>query len=188
MNIRFAPVALAAAMNLIPCAIAQQTSGSGNVIRSETRVVLVDAVVTNKKGEYVHDLTAKDFKVYEDKKEQTVTGFSWASDPASAVNAGPRRIVLFFDNSTMTPADQLFARKVAARFIDANAGPDRLPNLLIAVVNFGGTLEMTQNFTADVQRLKALSAPSGPLRRCPAVLRPAGTAKRLPGSRTGYWL
>ncbi len=45
---------------------------SGAVIRSETRVVLVDAVVTNKKGEYVHDLTAKDFKVWEDNKEQTI--------------------------------------------------------------------------------------------------------------------
>ena len=38
------------------------------VIKSETRVVLVDAVVTGKKGEYIRDLTAKDFRVWEDNK------------------------------------------------------------------------------------------------------------------------
>ena len=37
---------------------------NGTVIRTETRVVLVDAVVTDKKGGYVRDLTKKDFKVW----------------------------------------------------------------------------------------------------------------------------
>src|ERR1039457_6926975 len=50
---------------------AQPPAQSGTVIRSETRVVLVDAVVTDKKGNYIHGLTAKDFKVLEDRKEQT---------------------------------------------------------------------------------------------------------------------
>ena len=45
---------------------------SGAVIRAETRLVLVDAVVTDKKGDYVHDLTIKDFKVWEDNKEQNI--------------------------------------------------------------------------------------------------------------------
>jgi hypothetical protein len=31
------------------------------VIRTETRLVLVDTVVTDKKGKYVRDLTQKDF-------------------------------------------------------------------------------------------------------------------------------
>ena len=36
---------------------------SGILLRTETRMVLVDAIVTNKKGEYIRDLEAKDFKV-----------------------------------------------------------------------------------------------------------------------------
>ena len=36
---------------------------SGVVIQTETRVVLVDAIVTDKKGEYLRNLTAKDFIV-----------------------------------------------------------------------------------------------------------------------------
>jgi len=45
------------------------------VIRKESKLVLVDAVVTDKKGNYVHDLAQRDFKVYEDNKEQQVASF-----------------------------------------------------------------------------------------------------------------
>ena len=41
-----------------------------------------------------------------------------------------------FDNSTMDTGDQMRAREAAAKFIDANAAPNRL----IAVVDFGGTI------------------------------------------------
>ena len=133
---------------------------SGTVIRSETRLVLVDAVVTDKKGAYVHDLTAKDFRVWEDNKEQSVKNFSFEADPASPLNSQPRYLVLFFDNSTMDFADQQHARQAAGQFIDANAGPNRL----MAIVNYGGSLQIAQNFTADATRLKAvvtgLSIPS----------------------------
>jgi len=37
---------------------------AGPAIKAESRLVLVDAVVTDKKGNYVHDLTQNDFKVY----------------------------------------------------------------------------------------------------------------------------
>jgi len=40
-------------------------AGSLPVIKSETRVVLVDAVVTDKKGEYVRDLESKYFRFLE---------------------------------------------------------------------------------------------------------------------------
>ena len=54
-------------------------------IRTETREVRVDVVVTDKKGEYVTDLTQKDFKVYEDNKEQSIINFSFGADPAGPV-------------------------------------------------------------------------------------------------------
>jgi hypothetical protein len=50
------------------------------VIRKESRLVLVDAVVTDKKGNYIRDLTDKDFKIYEDNKEQPVASFSSGAD------------------------------------------------------------------------------------------------------------
>ena len=58
--------------------------------------------------------------------------------------------MLFFDNSTMQMGEQAQARQSAARFIESNAGPDRL----MAVVNFTGALVVAQNFTDDIDRLK----------------------------------
>ncbi len=117
--------------------------------RAETRLVLVDTVVTDKKGNYVRDLADKDFRVWEDGKEQTITSFSFEENTGSP-NSQPRYLVLFFDNSTMDFSDQAKARDAAAKFIDANAGPNRL----IAIADFGGTVRISQNFTADAQRLK----------------------------------
>ncbi len=136
--------------------IAQQTTplpaDPNNVLKVETNVVLVDAVVTDKKGNYVRDLKQKDFKVWEDNKEQQIKSFSFEADPASPLNNQPRYLVLFFDNSTMNFGEQAQARKAAASFIDGNAGPNRQ----MAIVNYSGSLQIAQNFTSDVERLKAI--------------------------------
>jgi VWFA-related protein len=137
-----------------PVAHAQQPPAAGAddsaVIRVVTREVLVDAVVTDKKGNYLRDLAQKDFKVWEDGKEQAVTSFSFEESKGSSPNPQPHYMVLFFDNSTMNAGDQAQARMAAAKFIDANAGPDRL----MAVADFGGNVHISQNFTADASRLK----------------------------------
>src|SRR5579872_4747316 len=123
---------------------------SGSVIRTETRLVLVDTVVTDKKGNYIRDLTAKDFKVWEDNKEQAIQSFSFEDENSSPVNSQKRYLVLFFDNASLDPSDQVHAREAATKFIDANSAP----NHLMAIVNFGGTVQIAQNFTADAARLK----------------------------------
>ncbi len=133
---------------LAPQTRAQAPAPPPTTIKTETRLVLVDIVVT-KKGQYVDDLELKNFKVWEDNKEQQLKTFSFGADPNSP--AGQKRyIVLFFDNSTMSMGEQAQARQAAAHFIESNAGPDRL----IAVVNFTGALQVAQNFTDDIDRLK----------------------------------
>ena len=133
---------------------AEGPAGDTTTIHKETRLVLVDTVVTDKKGNYVRDLAAKDFKVWEDNKEQPIKSFSFEEDTASPDKGQKRYLVLFFDNSTMDTGDQMRARQAAAQFIDASAAP----NHLIAVVDFGGTVHIAQNFTADAARLKEVVA------------------------------
>lgn len=125
-----------------------------STIKVETRVVLVDTVVTDKKGNYIHDLEAKDFKVWEDGKEQPVTSFTREEENPNPAHPSKHYLVLFFDNSTMEFADQAKARDAAAKFIDSNAAPDRL----IAIVEFGGMMRIAQNFTSDADRLKKVVA------------------------------
>jgi VWFA-related protein len=130
---------------------AQQPVATTPTIRTESRIVLVDAVVTDKKGNYVRELTQKDFKVYEDNKEQAITSFSFGSDPSSPTNAQRRYMIFFFDNSSMAPPDQIQARAAAKKFIEKAASPEHL----MAVVDFGGSLVVRQNFTANAELLAA---------------------------------
>ncbi len=138
------------------------TPNSQPVFKSESRLVLVDSVVTDKKGNYLRDLTAKDFRVWQDDSEQEIKTFSFQADPASPTRNRKQFIVLFFDNAAMSLSDQMQARQAAARIIDANAGPNRL----LAIINFNGVLQISQNFTKDIDLLKkaitGVKLPMGP--------------------------
>ena len=127
----------------------QATAGQIPVIKAESRLVLVDAVVTDKKGNYIPDLTQKDFRVWEDDKEQSIKTFSFGSS-ALPPRDQARYLVLLFDNSSMSAAEQIRAREAATKFIAANAGLNRY----MAVMDFGGTINVAQNFTGDAERLK----------------------------------
>jgi len=166
----FATVALAIAMTAAFCAAAraQQSpppseppatnanaapetpASSAPVIHAESRVVRVDVIVMDKKGNYVHDLTPKDFRVYDNDKEQQIVNFSFGSSESGSQAPERHYMVLFFDDSTMNFADQASARQAALKFIDADAGPDRV----MAVVDFTGALRIIQNFTGDPAQLK----------------------------------
>jgi VWFA-related protein len=120
------------------------------LIRTETRLVLVDSVVTDKQGQPLGDLTPKDFRVWEDGKEQPVRGASFGA--ASYV-------VLLFDNPGLDAGGATRARQAAARFVDANAGAGHW----MAIADFDGAMRTTQNFTSDAERLKRVLLESEPV-------------------------
>jgi VWFA-related protein len=149
---RFSVLFLAAAALYAQDTGAQQPPppNTGTIIRTETKQVLVDAVVTDKKGNYIRDLSQKDFKVAEDGKDQNIKSFSYEADPASPMANEKRYLIMFFDTSTMDFSDQKRARDAAEKFIDSNVKPNRP----MAIANFTGGLQIAQNFTDDVERLK----------------------------------
>jgi VWFA-related protein len=120
------------------------------IIKTETRVVVVDVVVTDKKGAYVHDLTAKNFHVLEDNKEQAIQSATLESVAPTTAAARTDYIVLVFDYSSMDSGDQIRARQAAAGFIDANLGSNRR----MAVANLDAGLRIAQSFTDHAGRLK----------------------------------
>ncbi len=146
---------LAALLAIAFSAHAQQAAPPASettpTITKEAGIVIVDTVVTDKQGNYIRDLTQKDFRIFEDGKEQPVKSFSSESNAAAPTVNPNRYLVLFFDNSTMSVGDQAQARAAALKFLDSNTGPNRY----IAIVNFSGTLQIAQNFTTDAARLKA---------------------------------
>ena len=139
-------------LNLLTSKEQSASNTSAPVIKTESRIVLVDAVVTDKKGNYIRDLTQKDFKVYEDSKEQAITSFSFGADVPAGENRAQRHyVILFFDNASMQRLDQVQARKAAATFIGQNAADDPV----MAIAEFGGTLQITQDFTSNSELLKS---------------------------------
>jgi VWFA-related protein len=138
-----------------PNAPPQVAATSPQVIRAEANLVLVDVIATNKKGEYIKDLGVKEFEVREDNQPQVIASFSRPEEGQGPKGPSqPRYIVLFFDDSTMTAADQLLARRAANQFVEKTASPERL----MAVVDFGGTTQVVQNFTPDGEKLRRATA------------------------------
>jgi len=132
---------------LFVCAAGALFAQPSPVIQTETREVLVDAIVTAKNGAYVGDLTAKDFHIAQDGKEQAIKGFAVESGPSAEQT---RSMVLFFDQTSMEARDEVVALRAAGPFIDAEAGP----NHRMAIITFNGSMRIAQNFTDNPGRLK----------------------------------
>lgn len=100
--------------------------------------VLVDAVVTDKKGNTPRDLTANDFKILEDGKEQKITSFSSTANRKHFV-------ALVFDY------DEPAFREEAIRFVDRFHSPD----LYIAIyARINEEIHLVQAFTTEPLRLR----------------------------------
>jgi VWFA-related protein len=165
----YAGRAKCAALLLFLCVpLAAQTGGndagsSDLKIKTESRLVLVDAVVTGKKDDPVGDLTAKDFHVFEDGKEQPITAFQTHTGSATGGLDQTQRIVLLFDGRSTD--DQKWIEDAAAKFVADNAGPNRL----MAVEYHDGTcMTLASQFTSDVGQLRKALREWPSTRRCPA--------------------
>ena len=132
-----------------PSAAPQAPAGPITTLKSESRLVLVDTVVTDKKGNYISDLSEKDFKVWEDDKEQPINSFSLSQSSAD-LKGQPQYMVVIFDNSNLKNVDLKRERDTAAKFVETYAGPNRY----VAIMDFGNTLSLAQNFTTDSAHLQ----------------------------------
>ena len=121
---------------LLPGAVVLLMAGSGSLhaqtpppettLRAETRLVLVDAVVTDKKGKAARDLTQNNFKLWEDGKEQKITGFSLESAGVSPERSKKHYIAMFFDTTTSGQTGLAIYRQESMRFVDGFATPGSL--------------------------------------------------------------
>ena len=100
-----------------------------DVVKITSKLVQVDAVVTDKKGEQITDLNVSDFQVLQDGKAQKITGFSYVplggSQPAqqstttsittSSRRAGRGRVITFVvdDGNCRVSASGMRAAKEA---------------------------------------------------------------------------
>jgi VWFA-related protein len=159
-------------LSLLCAPLGAQTGEAGTSelkIATETRLVLVDAVVTAKKDEPVSDLTAKSFHVFEDGKEQPITAFQAHAGNATGEIGRRQRVLLLFDGRSNE--DPVWIEQAVEKFVADNVGPNRP----IAVAYYdGGCMTLAAQFTADVGQLRRALSDWSQIRQCPPVADPQG--------------
>ena len=129
----------------------------GDVVRVETQLVSVPAVVTNNAGRPVTGLRAENFLVFENDQQQKIANF--------ATTEAPFEIALLLDTSGSTRVDVGLIRQAANAFIDGMRPGDR-----VAIVGFnttkqgqtvGAKVEVLAKLTDDRKLLRAAIANLG---------------------------
>jgi VWFA-related protein len=132
--------------------------------------VEVDAVVTDREGRLVRDLTKEDFQVLEDGKSQTITNFTHVDIPIDKENrplfaASPiepdvktnekpfdgRVYVMVVDDLHTRFGRTVRVKTAAKQFIERRLGA----NDLMAVVHTAGSTDSNQEFTSNKRLLLA---------------------------------
>jgi Ca-activated chloride channel family protein len=128
-----------------------QEIDEGDVVRVETQMVSVPAVVTNNGGRPLTGLRAENFVLFENGEQQKLTNF--------ATTEAPFEIALLLDTSGSTRADVALIRQAANAFVDALRPGDR-----VAIVGFN-TSGQGRSLGAKVEVLSKLTDDRNTLRK-----------------------
>ncbi len=147
------------------------------VVRITTNLVQVDAVVTDRDGKQVTNLSAEEFEILENGKPRQVTNFSYVrvAQPATATapepeqprdrkaNAGPpvpparlrpeqvrRTFALVVDDLGMSAESMHFTRQAIRKYVNEQIEPGDL----VAIVRTSAGAGALQQFTNDRQALE----------------------------------
>ncbi len=132
---------------LIPAAVSIRAQNSDDVIRVDTELVNFEVSVTDKNGNPVRGLEAKDFKVYEDGAERPIEFF----EPIKKVDGRPLSIVFALDVSgSITSQELVNLRNALQIFIQKLADY----NSYFAVMTFGMRVKTLQTLTNRPDKLE----------------------------------
>lgn len=143
------------------------------IVRISTQLVQVDAVVTDKKGNHIEDLTTDDFELFVDGKKQDLTHFKHVSLPpvkrelpsvkkSDAPPASPnmpskkleprevrRTIAFIVDDLGLSFTSTERVRETLRQFLDRQMQEGDL----VAIIRTGRGLGMLEQFTSDKRLL-----------------------------------
>src|SRR4051812_24000232 len=164
-------------------------------IRANTRMVVVDAIITDASGKPVTDLKPEEIKVEENGKEQKLVGAELVNPGAEPPEALPETIysnrpevnapkgtytILLID-ALNTPFDNMaFGRQQLLKY----AATQLRPGQRIAVYALGTQLFRLQSFTDDPQLLAQAITNSEKLALTSAQPSPTGARGTIPGNNT----
>lgn len=144
---------------------APQQAQPAHALVSQTNLVLVRVIVRDAKGNPVTGLSQKDFKLFDNKKQQTISYFRaelpavstpaaakapWAAvaQQAAPVSSPQRFAALFFDDYHIAFGDLVPVREAARRYLEKNLDA----GARVAIFTASGKPQLA--FTADRAKLE----------------------------------
>lgn len=182
------PLVLLLVAQLMPAGLAQQPNNpptnpapttpsspptDDDVVKITTKLVQVDAVITDKNGKLIRDLRPDEVQIFEDEHEQKITNFSFIVAEAPTVEPSPstavdktkpplppvklrpenirRTIALVVDDLGLSFTSTVDVRRALKKFVDEQM----VPGDLVAILRTSGGIGALQQFTADKRQLYA---------------------------------
>jgi VWFA-related protein len=180
VNRRFAQQ-LISALIIVAC-LAGTGSSQDDVIKLKADLVAVDATVTDKDGNFIRNLKADDFAVYEDGAAQKLDFFE-ASEQAALTR--PLAVVVAIDTSgSIKPEEIQRQREATENFM-------RLvrPESVFAVLAFNSDTRVLQDFTSDPRKISSafqkIGEVTGSSRIFGSIDKAVAMLKRAPRFRQG---
>lgn len=196
---------------------AGQTDGRSTTLHVTAREVILDVVVTDKRGNVVTDLKQEDFKIYEDATQQTIRSFmppsgheAPADAPVVTSSANVTKVglapvtILVLDELDTRFEDMAFAREAMDKYLERQPEQLKQPTILMVVNDkrFDVIYDYTQNRDDLIHALKqhfpaypfrlAKNSESGPSERMAlalgALMQIAEASSGIRGRKNVIWV
>jgi VWFA-related protein len=129
-----------------PSNVAIQQAPPQGPVKVQVTLVNTPVVVRNSKGEMIHNLDAKDFRVTDNGVPQTITHFDIGTEPIS--------MVVLIENSSRVESLLSEIRKTGILFTQTVLGPRGEA----AVVTFSNQVDKLQDFTSSADQIESTIA------------------------------
>lgn len=146
MNRRFA-LEITSAIIIAACLFAT-ASAQDDVVKLKADLVTVDATVTDKNGNFIRNLKAEDFTIYEDGVPQKLDFFE-ASEQAALTR--PLAVVVAIDKSGSIKPEEIVRQRIATENFMNLVRPESV----FAVMAFNQEVRVLQDFTSDPRKVSA---------------------------------
>lgn len=137
-------------MVLLVCALQAQEkkqTGGEDVIKIDTDLVMVEVTATDKRGNYVRDLTANDFRLFVDGQQRKIEFFNVTSE---TTQSRPLAVVFALDLSGSLKPDEIETlRSSALKFTEIMKGES-----VFAAMAFNYEVKVFQEFTLEQKKIE----------------------------------
>src|SRR5438270_170099 len=180
VNRRFALRVISALM--VAACLMVTAAAQDDVVKLKADLVTIDATATDKDGNFIRNLKADDFTLYEDGVPRKLDFFE-ASEQAALTR--PLAVVVAIDTSGSIKPEEILRQREATENFTRLVQPESV----FAVIAFNSDIRILQDFTSDARKVSAafhkIGEVTGSSRIFGSIDKAVSMLKRAPRFRNG---